>query len=230
MATQSTTTEVLDALRRIDSPTVANAVEHFKVRDPIAGYADMRLQCQFPENEPMVGYAITCTETSTTAGDNRPQNLGPLLDAIQAAPKPAVLVIKNIGPDPARSCFIGDMFCSVLQKLGVVGVVTDGGYRDRTGIRKRVPEFQLFSTGLVVSHGHGVFVDIDPTVAICGLTIQSGDILHGDESGLLTVPHEVAESVAERAKEVHAEEREYFEFLDSEDFDLEELKRRLGIH
>jgi regulator of RNase E activity RraA len=224
MTKQVLTPEVIEALRQIDSPTISNAIEEFQVRDPVTGYASLELRCQFPEASPMVGYAVTCT-----AGENRPSRLQELLDVFQAAPKPAVLVIKYVGNDRLRSCYLGDIFCTSLQKLGGVGIVTDGGARDRTGIKQRAPGFQLFSPGWVVSHGLGSYLDFGITVSICGLTIQPGDLLHGDESGLLTIPQELAQSVAEKAREVHRVEAEFFDFLQSDAFSFDALKQRIGF-
>jgi regulator of RNase E activity RraA len=222
--------EILDALRQIDSPTVSNAIEHFKFRDPAAGYATMELRCQFPELNPMVGYAVTCTADTTTPGDTRPARFADVLDAVVAAPKPAVLVIKHAGPDRLRSCFVGDMSCTALWRLGAVGVVTDGGNRDRSGIHQRAPELQLFSPGWVVSHGYGAFIDINVTVSICGLTIRPGDLLHGDESGLLTIPLDIVEPVLKQAEAMRDAEAEFFDFLLGDAFDYEELKRRVTLH
>ena len=84
MTEPRTSTEVIEALRPIDSATVANAIEHFDVRDPVDGYASWTLLCQFPKLAPTVGYAITCTADTTTAGDTRPMRLHELLDMIKA--------------------------------------------------------------------------------------------------------------------------------------------------
>ena len=222
--------QAIQELASIDSPTVANAIEHFKVRDQVTGFASMDLRCQFPDYQPMVGYAVTCTGDTTTAGDDRPQRMHDLFDLIQEAPKPTVLVIKYIGSDRLRSCFVGDMVCTALQKLGAAGVVTDGGIRDAKGIQTKAPGFQLFSPGAVVSHGFGVFVELDLTVSVAGLTIQPGDLLHGDESGLLKVPLEIADSVAEQAKAVRKRESEFFEYIESDSFSPEGLKGRIGRH
>ena len=222
--------ELLEALRECDSPTISNAIEHFKVRDTTTGYASMELQCQFPDLKPMVGYAVTCTVDTTTAGDQRPMRLDRLLDTVRVAPKPAVIVAQYLGPDRLRSCLLGDMSCSAFQKLGSVGLVTDCGNRDKSGVARRAPGFQIFSPGWVVSHGWGVFIDIGITVSICGLTIQPGDLLHGDANGLLTVPPGIIEGVLEQAKLIQDAEKEYFDFLQGSTYTYEGLRNRLGRH
>ena len=210
-----------EALRQFDSPTVANAIEAFSVRDPVSGYASMELRCQFLDQEPMVGYAVTCTADSTMPGDRRPKRLVDLIDVVDQAPEPVVLVIKYVGQDRVRSCF---------QKLGGVGIVTDSGFRDRAGIAVQAPNVQLFTPGTVVSHDHDTFLDFNVTVSICGLTIQPSDLLHGDVNGLLSVPIDIAADVADQAAVIREAESAYMDFLRSDGFTSDELKRRLSRH
>jgi len=230
MAKERLSAAALEALRQFDSPTISNALEHFRVRDPTTGYASLELRCQFPELKPMVGYAVTCTADTTTAGDNRPMRLHPLFDIIQAAPKPVVLVVQYVGPDRLRSCLAGDILCTSLTKLGCVGLVTDMGNRDMSGIHHRAPEFQLFSPGWVVSHGYGAYLDYNLTVSVCGLTVRPGDLLHGDANGLLTVPANIVDidDVLRQVAAVQVAEKEIFEFLLGPSYSYEGLKKRVG--
>ena len=122
------------------------------------------------------------------------------------------------------------MFTSTMEKLGCVGVVTDGNHRDIAGIHARTPGFHVFSAGCVVSHGWGVFYDFNVTVTISGLTIKPGDLLHGDGNGLLSLPMKMADRVLHQAEEVLKVEKDYFDFLDSDDFNIDEMKRRFVPH
>jgi len=217
----------LRALADIDSPTVSNAIEAFEVRDATRGYASMDLHCMYPDLGPMVGYAVTCTADTTSPAPRRPTVESELFEVVQSSPKPAIVVIKDISPHSARSCHAGDVLCSIFQRLGAVGLVTDGGIRDVSAIRERVPRFQVFAGGLVVSHGIPTFVEIGVTVSICGLIVQPGDLLHGDENGLLSIPPEISACVAEQARVVSDRERELLDLVRSDAFSLEELKSRL---
>ena len=228
MTNSQLSAETLDALRRIDSATVANAIEHFEVRDPVTGYSSLELRCQFPEREPMVGFAVTATQDTTSAGDDRPMRLHEVLDMVHAAPKPVILAVQYTGADRMRSCLAGDMFCSALQKLGGVGIVTDLGSRDFQGIQQRAPGFQLFCPGAVVSHGYGAYTNVGTTVSIYGLTIQPGDLLHGDANGVVSIPLSIAEDVVVQAQRVLETETSYFDFLASDQYSYEGLKKRMG--
>ena len=218
---------LIELLRGIDSPTVSNAIEKFKVRNQTEGYASWEISCRFPELPPMVGYAVTCIADTTSPEPAGPNRLPDLYDAVASAPKPAVVVMQQQGPNRTRSCMVGDMVCTSLRKLGVAGVVTDGGVRDLSGIRRRAPGFQVYSGGLVVSHGLPTYLEINVSVTICGLPIGPGDLLHGDESGLLSVPQDILEEVVEQAHVVLDKESALIDFLTSDNFNLEELKYRL---
>ena len=53
------TTHQIDALRKITSPSVANAIETFNVRAREEGNLSSDIRAVFPEMGPMVGYAAT---------------------------------------------------------------------------------------------------------------------------------------------------------------------------
>ena len=170
------------------------------------------------------------TTARTTPGAARTSRVAELVDLVHAAPKPAVLVIKHVGHQRQRCCLFGDMFCTILERLGCVGLVTDVNGRDRTAIRQRTPDFHLFSAGWVVSHGYPVYLEFNTTVSVCGLTIAPGDLLHGDESGLVAIPDEIADQVPEQTAKVLETEQEYFEFLESDRFSMDELRQRIVPH
>ena len=214
----------IEALARVDSAAVSNAVESFKLRDPTSGYASMELRCQFPSLKPMVGYALTVTADSTSPLPKRENKEMELFEAVRNAPKPVVVVIKDVGPQRLRSCHAGDNLCSIFQRLGAVGLVTDGGVRDIAGIETRAEGFQVFASGLVVSHGVPTFLEIGSTVSVCGLTIQPGDLLHGDANGLLAVPDKIASQVASQAQSILAKERTLTEFINGDSFSLRGLE------
>ena len=50
---------MIEALRKITSPSVANAIETFKVRARSQGQMSSEVRALFPELGPLVGYAVT---------------------------------------------------------------------------------------------------------------------------------------------------------------------------
>ena len=217
------TAEQLDALRQIDSPTVSNAIEDFGVRPRLEGFAGWELRCAFPEMGTMVGYAVTCTADSTTEARRGDRGLLRLWEAVEAAPKPAVIVIKDIGSDRSRSCHMGEVMATTAKALGAIGCLSDGGLRDVVEVRAL--GFQYFCPGFVVSHGNPAICEVNVPVALAGLALQPGDLVHGDVNGVLVVPDGVAERVAEQAQRVRAEERTVLDFVRSPGLTVERLRK-----
>ena len=220
--TTHTADQLIEELAAIDTPTVANAVDSFHVRDATEGFAASDLRCVYPDLPTMVGYAVTCTDDSSTPRSQPGRGYEQLYRAIAASPKPAVVVFKCLG-DPKRSLHMGDVMASIVSRLGAVGVVTDGGVRDVAAVRERVPGFQMFATGFVVAGGAASLGDVGISVSICGLTIRSGDLLHGDVNGLLTIPSSIATEVAAAARRIQASEQERVDFVRSKDFAIDRL-------
>ncbi len=216
-------TNIISQLQSIDSPTLSNAIESFRIRPQTSGYAGYDLRCVYTELGPMVGYAVTCTAESTSEEAKAPRGLLPLWEALEAAPKPAVLVISDIGTDRTRSCHLGEVMATTAKALGAVGCVSDGGLRDILEIRQ-LGGFQLFCPGFTVSHGNPVICDVNVEVELSGLPIRPGELLHGDINGLLSVPENVLDSVVEEVEKVRNAEREILELARSPDFSLQALK------
>ena len=206
----------LSALSRIDSPTISNAIETFKLRPRVAGYVGYDIRCIFPELPPTVGYAVTCTVDSTTEGR---QGIGfqKLYELLTNASKPAIVVMQDVGKDRLHSCHAGEVMSTLMKRLGAVGILTDGGLRDAREVRV-LGGFQYFCAGLVVSHGNPICVSVGDEVTISGMHIRTGDLLHGDVNGVVSIPVECADLVAETAHRVWAEEGETLRRMAGPDF------------
>jgi regulator of RNase E activity RraA len=210
------TPEQFDALRRIDSPTISNAIETFHLRPRVAGYTGYDIRCIFPELPPTVGYAITCTVDSTTEGR---QGIGfnVLYELLEQAPKPAIIVMQDVGPDRLHSCHAGEVMSTTMKRLGAIGILTDGGLRDVREVRA-LGGFQYFCAGLVVSHGNPLCVSVGDEVTISGMKVKTGDLLHGDVNGIVHIPDECAAQVADAAYKTWERESETMRRINSPDF------------
>ena len=222
------TAKQIAALRRFDSATIANAIETFEVRHPAAGFASLELRCMFPDLPPAVGYALTCTVDSTTPRRGGAAGMGKLVRALRAAPKPAIVVLKSVGQEPLRNCHVGDVMGTLFHRMGAVAAVADAGVRDLAGIAERAPGLQIFAAGTVVSHGDYNLVEVGPTVAVCGITVSTGDLLHGDANGLVSIPHAVAVRLPAAAAKVLKAEAAIVDYIQSPAFDPKALAQRFG--
>ncbi len=219
------TPEQLTALRRIDSPTIANAIETFEIRPRVSGYVGYDIRCIFPDLPPTVGYAVTCTVDSTTEGR---VGIGfqQLYELLEFAPKPAVVVMQDVGQDRLHSCHAGEVMSTTMKRLGAVGILTDGGLRDVREVAA-LGGFQYFCAGLVVAHGNPICVSVTTEVTISGMQVRPGDLLHGDVNGVVLVPDACAGQVADAAQRIWAREEQTLRQIAAPDYTVrgkEELK------
>jgi regulator of RNase E activity RraA len=77
---------------------------------------------------------------------------------------------------------------------------------------------------MVASHGNLTKIEINIPVNIGGIQINPGDLLHGDENGIIKIPTEIAKSVVKQSQIVREEESKIFETLHQKSLSLEELK------
>ena len=220
----SITPAQLDALRRFDTCTVANAIETFNVRLRDAGFADSSVRSLFPKLPPLVGYAATV----------RIRYSGPPVkgsvavertdwwNALLAVPAPRVVVIQDVSERPGFGSFIGEVHAHVLKALGCDGVVTNGSVHDLPGIA--AAGFQLFAGSVAVSHAYAHIVDFGKPVEVGGLKVSPGDLLHADQHGVLSVPKEIAAEIPAVAGQLLDRERQVIEFCRSPEISVEKLR------
>lgn len=221
--------EQIEALKALDTPTVCNAIEGFAVRGRVEGFLGMDIRCLLPELGTMVGYAVTLTVDSTTPGIPRNNAVWyAWLQAMEASPKPSVLVMKDIGPQPRKSAHLGEVMGTIASRLGVVGVVTDGGIRDISELKQL--GFHCFASGLVPSHGNPRLVEINVAVTIDGVRFAPGDLLHGDANGMTIIPESIATQVVGAAAKIHAREAEVIAYVKGADFTVDGLFQRTVTH
>ena len=134
---------------------------------------------------------------------------------------PHVLVIQDIDRRPGTGAFVGEVHAAILQTLGCIGVVTNGAVRDLPAVECR--GFHLFSGTISPSHAYVHVVDAGRPVEVAGLRVSPGDLLLGDQHGILRIPQEIAEELPQKAERVRAKEREILEFCDSPTFTREGL-------
>lgn len=217
---------MIEYLKTVDTPTLCNAIELLGVRPHREGFTPFGLRCLFPEMGRMVGYAVTAQVETVT--QQEPLELGRFLDlyaAVEASPKPAVVVLQEIGHFGDWAAHAGEVMSTIFQRLGAIGLVSDCGVRDIPEVRAL--GFQYFARGTVASHANFRIARVGGPVQILGTVIQPGDLLHGDENGLTTVPAEKRDLIPEKVDLVRKREGKLLEYVRSAAFSLGGLKGQI---
>jgi 4-hydroxy-4-methyl-2-oxoglutarate aldolase len=214
-------------LAALDTCSVSNAIERLNVRLRNEGFVSGKVRCQFPHLPAMVGYAATGRiRTASPPMTNRCYyDRMDWWSYVMSLPAPRVLVIEDVDPEPGMGAFVGEIHATIGIALGCVGCVTNGAVRDLPPVEAL--GFQMFAARVAVSHSYAHIVEFGEPVEIGGLAIRSGDLLHGDRHGVLTVPPEAAAGVPAEAARMLAEEGELTAFCRSPKFSIEGLAERL---
>ena len=218
------TQEQLDALRRLDACTLANAIESFNVRLRNEGFTDGGLRCFFPRLPPIVGYAVTIKfrgSAPPTAAGLYPQRTD-WWGYVQSLPTPHIIVAQDVASHPGLGALFGRVHLNIQRALGCVGVVTNGAVRS-------VPDaealgLQIFAGNVSVSHAYTHIVEFGTPVEVDGLRVHSGELLHGDLHGVQSIPLEIAARIPPAAARIAARKEELIALCQSPDFSLEKLR------
>jgi regulator of RNase E activity RraA len=197
------TAEELEALRLIPTPAIANAVEMFDLRPRTEGYMSQQVSCRFPDLGPVIGYAATATTVASTP-DIPKIDPTEYWEHIRSTPSPVLAVFHDLD-SPVVAAGWGEVQANIHLALGCVGAITDGAVRDLDEVHET--GFHLFSQHVNLSHGYVHHVEYGSPVTVAGLTVHPGDLLVGDQHGVVQVPTEVVRYIPEAARKVEEWER-----------------------
>ena len=113
---------------------------------------------------------------------------------------------------------------NLFSRLGAEGVVTNGVVRDLEAMREA--GFKTWCAGMTVSRGDVRVVAVNTPVAVGGMAVVPGDLIHADGGGAVVVPKEIAAEVPDAAERVLAKEAELLSAIRGDDFSLEDLVKR----
>ncbi len=204
MAEERDTREVaiFDQLRRCTLDSVWNGLAARGYGDQFAG----GLRVIHPDRV-MVGRALTLRLMPKRPDlEARIAAEGPYLvaRAVMQARAGDIMVVDAGGCVEAG--FIGDILVAGFVAQGGAGIVCDGAVRDLSYLRSL--DLPLYIRG---AHASGVGrrllgLDLNIPVRIADVTVLPGDILMGDAEGVLVIPADLAETVAEEALATDAKE------------------------
>ena len=65
-------------------------------------------------------------------------------------------------------------------------------------------------------------------VEISGVTVKPGDIIHGDVNGVVMIPPDRVDEVVNESQRILKRESELRQWVSSEEFSIENLRKRIG--
>ncbi|MBM6617880.1 RraA family protein [Bacillus suaedaesalsae] len=192
--------ELVSKFRDIPTTVISDCMNRM-----FSGGAHLR---PFHNNGKLLGTALT---VKTRPGDNLMVH-----KAIQLAEPGDVIVVDGGGE--VTHAMIGEIMMRLAMKQGVNGFVINGAIRDSGVIAKE--SFPVYAKA--VTH-RGPYKDgpgeINVPISIAEMVIHPGDIVIGDEDGVVAVRPDHAEEIVKLAKERMLNEIEILASIDNGSYD-----------
>ncbi|XUY28873.1 ribonuclease activity regulator RraA [Agrobacterium sp. rho-8.1] len=161
-----------------------------------------------PKTEVMVGQAFTLRYI-VAREDRNPITVfrnadHPQRVAIETCPAGHVLVMDS--RKDARAATAGSILITRLALRGAAGVVTDGGFRDAAGIGALgMPSYYAKPSAPTNLTLHEA-IDINVPISCGDVAVFPGDVLVGDNDGVMVIPAHLADELAEECANMESYE------------------------
>ncbi|BAQ11620.1 putative dimethylmenaquinone methyltransferase [Bacillus sp. OxB-1] len=132
---------------------------------------------------------------------------------------PGEVIVVDAGGDTTNA-IIGEIMQRIAKKKGIAGIVINGAIRDSLAIKSDT--FPVYAKG--VTH-RGPYKDgpgeINVPISLNGMIVHPGDLIIGDEDGLVAIPMEEVNNVLRKAKAMAKKEEEIFNAIEQGTVDRE---------
>lgn len=207
--------EIVKQFEALSTATISDALDSFGIAGGCLGIS------QVVPGTKMAGTAFTIKYVPSGSVKG---TVGDYIDDLSAGD---VVVLDNNG---RTDCTVwGDILTTMAKIKGLAGTVIDGVCRDVPSIRKE--KYPIFTRGQFMMTGKDrVMVQaMQVPVSIGKVQVIPGDILVGDDSGVVVVPQELAEDVLKSALAIEEAEGSIVQAVRS-GLSLREARQKFGYH
>lgn len=192
MTEQTIEVALLALLRKVDTPTVCNAIETAQGKRGFAAFTRGTMLASAPQDPPVVGFARTAKIAGLQPPTEAPEIIRSrrmeYFRSMSNGPRPALAVVEDVDFPDCVSAWWGEINTTVHKGLGLGGALTNGVMRDLGDL---APDFPVIAGSIGPSHGFVHVRELGTPVTIFGLTVQQGDLVHADRHGALVIPTDV---------------------------------------
>ena len=207
MAETIITNELLVLLRKLDTPTVCNAIEVAQGKRGFNRFTRGTMQHSRPGEPAIVGFARTA-KISGLAPPIEPSDVirSRRMDyfrSMASGDGPTVSVVEDVDFPNCIAGWWGEVHVAVHKGLGMSGAVTNGVMRDLDVMDDGFP---VLAGSVGPSHGFVHVLKIGGQVNVMNMKVRQGDLIHADRHGALVIPTDVIDVLKKAIETVIASE------------------------
>ena len=217
--------DLLDLLRKVDTPTVCNAIEVAQGKRGFNRFTRGTMHHCKPGDPAIVGFARTA-KISGLAPPNEPPEVirarrMEYFHSMAAGVSPSAAVVEDVDYPNCIAGWWGEVHVAVHKGLGLAGAVTNGVMRDLDVMDDGFP---VLAGSIGPSHGFVHAVEIGTPVNIMGMRVAQGELIHADRHGALVIPEDVISELRAAFDKVIACEAIVLEPARQPGFDIHKLE------
>jgi regulator of RNase E activity RraA len=225
MAETIITNELLVLLRKLDTPTVCNAIEVAQGKRGFNRFTRGTMQHSRPGEPAIVGFARTA-KISGLAPPVEPSDVirSRRMDyfrSMASGDGPTVSVVEDVDFPNCIAGWWGEVHVAVHKGLGMSGAVTNGVMRDLDVMDDGFP---VLAGSVGPSHGFVHVLKIGGQVDVMNMKVRQGDLIHADRHGALVIPTDVIDVLKKAIETVIASEDIVLTPARKPDFNIEKLE------
>ena len=184
--------DLLDLLRKVDTPTVCNAIEVVQGKRGFNRFTRGTMQHSKPGDPAIVGFARTA-KISGIAPPVDPEDIirSRRMDYFRlmaGGGEPTAALVEDVDYPNCIAGWWGEVHVAVHKGLGLQGAITNGVVRDLDVIDDGFP---VLAGSIGPSHGYVHVVEIGTPVNVLGMRVAQDELVHADRHGALVIPAEV---------------------------------------
>lgn len=196
------------ALRTVDTPTIANAIEVVLGKRQGTGFTRQTVLAADPSLPPIVGYARTArlraaeptTEDPAAVAERRMA----YYEYMATSPSPSIVVIEDLDYPDCVGAYWGEINTTVHKGFGLQGTLTNGVMRDLGDL---APGYQVIAGSIGPSHAFVRVEAFDVPVSLFGMEVSPHDLIHADRHGAVVIPPAAQAGLPEAIHTMQARER-----------------------
>lgn len=216
----------LNLLRRVDTPTVCNAIEVAQGQRGFNAFTRGTMLCSAPQEPAIVGYARTAKIAAITPPIDPPETIKArrmdYYKYMSEAAMPAVAVIEDMDYPDCIGAYWGEINTTIHKGFGLSGALTNGVMRDLGDLPSGFP---VVAKSIGPSHGFVHVREIGSTVSICGLSVSDKDLIHADQHGALVIPLDVIDTLEAAIEKLLSTERIVLDAARKKSFDFDTFQK-----